>query len=83
MAVIEQPARKFVASLLTACVVIGSWWGLGSRSERPRQIAQEETSLIPYLCLSLIPKGGSWDQESIIFFVRINLGVILFLCCHK
>lgn len=58
-------------------------WFMVGLTEGPRQIAQEETSLIPYLCLSLIPNGNSWDQESIIFFVRINLGVLLFLCCHK
>lgn len=80
MAVIEQLAKNLVASLFTACVVVGSWWG--EQKGRGRLLRRKH-HWYHSLSLNLIPNGNSWDQESIIFFVRISLGVMLFLCCHK
>lgn len=80
MAVIEQPAKKFVASLFY-CLCC-HWFMVGC-IEGPREIAHEETSLVSDLYFKFISTNNSWDQDSIIFFVRINLGVILFLCSHK
>lgn len=79
MAVIEQPAKKFVASLFTACVVVGSWWGeqkgLGRLLRKKRHWCHS--------CVSTLPNGNGWDQESVIVFVRVSSGLILLLCCHK
>lgn len=80
MAVIEQLVKRFVASLFYC---LCCHWFIVGCTERPRKIAQEETSLLSDLCFKHIPTNNSWDQNSIIFFVRINLGVILFLCSHK
>ena len=63
MAVIEQPAKRFVASLFY-CLCC-HWFTVGC-TERPREIAQEETSLVSNLCLKFIPTNNSWDQDSII-----------------